>query len=144
MSQATAVDALAGYAIKRAQAALHARMERDLRPLGVTVSQYSCLELLAQRPGISNAELARGAFVSRQSMNVLLRGLEERELVRRDYAAVDGRAVPTRLTASGTRLIHRARAVIAPIEAELTDAFGARSATVVRSLHAAADRLDAG
>ncbi|MEV0256204.1 hypothetical protein AB0H82_18315 [Streptomyces sp. NPDC050732] len=31
----------------------------------------------ARRPGLSNSELARGAFVTRQSMNVLLQTLEK-------------------------------------------------------------------
>ena len=51
-------------------------MEAVLRPLGMTVTHYSCLELLAQRPGLSNSELARSEFVTRQSMNVLLQALE--------------------------------------------------------------------
>ncbi len=41
----------------------------------MTITHYSCLELLAQRPGLSNSELC-GAFVTRQSMNVLLQALE--------------------------------------------------------------------
>lgn len=38
--------------------------------------QYSYLELLAQRPELSNSELAHGAFATRQSMNVLLQDRE--------------------------------------------------------------------
>ena len=53
-----------------AATALRAAMEQVLRPLGMSVTHYSCLELLAQRPGLSNSELARGAFVTRQSMTV--------------------------------------------------------------------------
>jgi hypothetical protein len=41
---------------------------------GLTVPQYACLELLDQHSGLSNAELARGAFVTRQSMQRDLRG----------------------------------------------------------------------
>ena len=65
-----------GYTLKQAAAALRTAMDAGLRPLGLSVSQYSCLELLGQRPGLSAAELARGAFVTRQSMNVLLQTLE--------------------------------------------------------------------
>src|SRR6187200_1240866 len=65
-----------GYLLKEASSALRAAMEAVLRPLGMTVTHYSCLELLAQRPGLSNSELARGAFGTRQSRNVLLQALE--------------------------------------------------------------------
>jgi len=64
-------------------------MEAVLRPLGMTVTHYAVLELLAQRSGLSNSELARGAFVSRQSMNVLLQSLERDGVTRPAEAAVD-------------------------------------------------------
>jgi hypothetical protein len=67
-----------GYLLKEASSALRSAMEDVLRPLGMTVTHYSCLELLAQRPGLSNSELARGAFVTRQTMNVLADGAASR------------------------------------------------------------------
>jgi len=39
-----------GYLLKEASSALRVAMEAVLRPLGMTVTHYSCLELLAQRP----------------------------------------------------------------------------------------------
>ncbi len=55
-----------GYLLKEASSALRASMESVLRPLGMTVTHYACLELLAQPPGLANSDLARGAFVTRQ------------------------------------------------------------------------------
>lgn len=54
------LDKSLGYLLKEASSALRAAMEEVLRPLGMSVTHYSCLELLAQRPGLSNSELARG------------------------------------------------------------------------------------
>ncbi|MHB1492044.1 MAG: MarR family winged helix-turn-helix transcriptional regulator, partial [Cellulomonas sp.] len=79
-----------------------------LRPLHLTVPQYACLELLGQRPGLSNAELARGVFVTRQSMNAVLRGLEDRGLVTRPATAPHGRELPTELTRAGRELLDAA------------------------------------
>ena len=73
------VQEAVGYVLKQAAVALRNAMDAALRPLHLTVPQYACLELLGQRPGLSNAELARGAFVTRQSMNVLLQALEHAE-----------------------------------------------------------------
>src|SRR5882724_2834436 len=92
-----------GYLLKEASSALRAAMEAVLRPLGMTVTHYSCLELLAQRPGLSNSQLARGAFVTRQSMNVLLQALEREGHVTRPAAAPVGKVLPTRLTPRGRR-----------------------------------------
>jgi DNA-binding MarR family transcriptional regulator len=75
------VETAVGYALKRATTALRAVMDAELREHQLSVPQYACLELLAQRPEISNAELARGAFVSRQAMYQLLGGLRASGLV---------------------------------------------------------------
>src|SRR5690242_17065449 len=99
-----------GYLLKEAPSALRQAMEAVLRPLDMTVTHYSCLELLAQRPGLSNSELARGAFVTRQSMNVLLQALERQGLVIRPEQAPVGRAMPAELTARGRRQLKVASA----------------------------------
>jgi hypothetical protein len=54
------LDTSLGYLLKAAASALHSALEAVLRPLGMTITHYACLELLAQRPGLSNSELARG------------------------------------------------------------------------------------
>lgn len=108
-----------GYLLKEASSALRRSMEAELRPLGMNITHYSCLELLAQRPGLSNAELARGAFVSRQSMNVLLQSLERDGLVTRAEQATSGRALPTRLTATGERQLGTASAAVKDVEDQM-------------------------
>ena len=121
-----------GYLLKEASSALRSSMEAVLRPLGMTVTHYSCLELLAQRPGLSNSELARGAFVTRQSMNVLLQALERDGFVTRAAEAPVGKALPTRLTARGRRSLETASSAVRSVElrmlrgmtdAEQADAF---------------------
>jgi DNA-binding MarR family transcriptional regulator len=105
-----------GYLLKEASSALRAAMEEVLRPLGMTVTHYSCLELLAQRPGLSNSELARGAFVTRQSMNVLLQTLERDGYVTRPAEAPVGKVLPTRLTPRGRRSLEKATAAVRAVE----------------------------
>jgi len=106
------LDTSLGYMLKAAASALHSALEAVLRPLGMTITHYACLELLAQRPGLSNSELARGAFVTRQSMNVLLQALERQGLVARPAQAPVGRALPTELTARGRRQLKVASAAV--------------------------------
>ncbi|QNE45792.1 MarR family transcriptional regulator [Glaciihabitans sp. INWT7] len=105
-----------GYLLKEASSALRSAMEAVLRPLGMTVTHYSCLELLAQRPGLSNSELARGAFVTRQSMNVLLQALERDGYVTRPAEAPVGKVLPTRLTPRGRRSLDAASAAVRSVE----------------------------
>jgi DNA-binding MarR family transcriptional regulator len=105
-----------GYLLKEASSALRAAMEAVLRPLGMTVTHYSCLELLAQRPGLSNSDLARGAFVTRQSMNVLLQALERDGDVTRATEPPVGKALPTTLTPQGRRRLAQASAAVRSVE----------------------------
>jgi len=74
----------------------------------MTVTHYAVLQLLAQHPGLSNSQLARGAFVSRQSMNVLLQFLERAGIVTRPAEAPVGKMLPTRLTPLGRRQLAKA------------------------------------
>ena len=105
-----------GYLLKEASSALRAAMEAVLRPLGMTVTHYSCLELLAQRPGLSNSELARGAFVTRQSMNVLLQALERDGYVTRPVEARVGKVLPAQLTSRGRRNLEKATVAVRSVE----------------------------
>ncbi|MGN6325227.1 MarR family winged helix-turn-helix transcriptional regulator [Pseudolysinimonas sp.] len=133
------LDTSLGYLLKEAASALRAAMEEALRPLGLTVTQYSCLELLAQRPGLSNSDLARGAFVTRQSMNVLLQALESDGVVTRE--APVGKALPTRLTSKGARMREAASAAVRGVElrmvADLTAAQQAAALDALRTMTAA-------
>jgi len=127
-----------GYLLKEASSALRTAMEEVLRPLGLSVTRYSCLELLAQRPGLSNSELARGAFVTRQSMNVLLQALEREGYVTRPAEAPVGKALPTRLTPRGRTCLEKATVAVRSVElrmlAGLTEAEQAGALQILRSM----------
>ncbi|WP_103511939.1 MarR family winged helix-turn-helix transcriptional regulator [Streptomyces sp. SM13] len=110
------LDKSLGYLLKEASSALRAAMEEVLRPLGMTVTHYSCLELLAQRPGMSNSELARGAFVTRQSMNVLLQALERDGFVTRPAEAAVGKVLPAQLTPRGRQSLEKATVAVRSVE----------------------------
>ncbi|MBC7725348.1 MAG: MarR family transcriptional regulator [Burkholderiaceae bacterium] len=109
-----------GYLMKEASSALRTAMEAVLRPLGMTITHYSCLELLAQRPGLSNSELARGAFVTRQSMHVMLLSLERDGVVSRPGQPESGRVLPTALTEKGRAQLATASAAVRAVEKRMT------------------------
>lgn len=113
------LDLSVGYVVKQVHASLRAAMEESLRPLDLTVPQYACLELLGRDPGLSSSELARRAFVSRQSMNLVLRRLQERGLLARPSRAPRGRALPSELTDDGRAILRHASTVVRAAEKEL-------------------------
>src|ERR687894_847430 len=71
------------YLIKRLEMAERARMEEVLRPLGITLHQYTALSILERREGLSSAQLARRHFVTPQAMHQLVASMERDGLIER-------------------------------------------------------------
>jgi DNA-binding MarR family transcriptional regulator len=65
---------------------------------------------------LSNSELARGAFVTRQSMNVLLQTLEREGYVTRPAQAPVGKTLPARLTPRGRASLEKATVAVRSVE----------------------------
>jgi len=123
-----------GYLVKQVSSALRSEMEAVLRPLGLTVTHYSCLELLLQRPGLSNSDLARGTFVTRQSMNVVLQSLESDGLVTRLDRPIAGRVLPAELTPGGRERLRLASAAVKGVEDRMKGLLNAHEEIVLRDL----------
>lgn len=86
-------------------------MDQQLRGLGLTAPQYNVLCSLEAEPGASNAQLARRAFVTAQTMQSMLVKLERAQLIARTPDAEHGRIQRTELTDKGRATLldaHRA------------------------------------
>jgi DNA-binding MarR family transcriptional regulator len=94
-----------GYELKRTQHALRLAMDEALKPLGVTTPQYAAMSVLAEEPGLSNAQLARSSFVTPQTMNQILNRLGGLGLAERRAHPEHGRVLQTYLTEEGERLL---------------------------------------
>lgn len=131
-----------GYALKRAQHALRTAMDDALRPLALTTPQYSVLSALEAQPGMSNARLARAAFVTPQTMHGLLTNLERSALIARDADPDHGRILRTRLTDAGRQVLAEAHGRVAVIEAGMMASLGeANSARMTAALTRCAEDL---
>jgi DNA-binding MarR family transcriptional regulator len=93
------------------------RIEEVLRPLGLTLGQWTVLRELTRTPGASASELARAAVHTPQAFSRILHSLQEEGLVERSEAR--GRVVDNNLTAKGRKLVDK---TFSRIEAELAPA----------------------
>jgi DNA-binding MarR family transcriptional regulator len=115
---------------------------------GLSVNQYTTLSVLDRSNGLSNAQLARRALVSPQSMNAVLLALEHRGLVRRRAHPDHGRILQARLTAKGKALLAECNAEVRLVEARMVSglseeqrkAFRAVLLQCIRSLQGGMDR----
>jgi DNA-binding MarR family transcriptional regulator len=107
------------YLIGRVDRVVRRRIDEVVGAHGLSVNQYTTLSVLERRSGLSNAQLARRALVSPQSMNEVLLALERRGLVRRRAHPDHGRILQTRLTAKGRRLLAACDAGVREVEARM-------------------------
>jgi len=125
-----------GYLLKRAQAALHAAMAAALHEHGATLAQYAVLTALDEEPGLSNAELARRAFVT-PTMNQVLRELEQRHWVIRHAHPGHGRILQADLTHHGRQTLRACHQAADAVEermlAKLSPAGRQQLATALRT-----------
>jgi len=122
----TAVDDRLGHLVKSLEQELSGAKDAVLRPMGLTVPQYSALLVIADTPGISGAELARRCLVTPQTMTTVLGNLTVKGLIERRTVPGQGRAMETTVTPAGKRLLGRADKKVVEVEellnAQLTKA----------------------
>jgi DNA-binding MarR family transcriptional regulator len=77
-----------------------------VRPYGLTTLQYTTLSVLHRHGApLSNAQLARRAYMTPQAMSEVIDALETKGLIRRNPHPTHGRLLPATLTAKGRRVL---------------------------------------
>ena len=131
-----------GYALKRAQHTLRMRMDEVLRPLGLTTAQYAVMCVIEQEAGISNAGLARAAFVTPQTMTGILANLNRDGLLSREADPNHGRILRSELTLAGKKNLAQAHRVVGELEKIMLKAVGrAKAANLAELLSQCANDL---
>jgi len=93
------------YLIGRVAAAVNTQLERVLKPLDVTVAQYTCMSRIRGHEVMSSAKLARAHRVSPQTMYEMITNLERRGLLTRKKGPADKRQFLVSLTRKGRQLL---------------------------------------
>jgi DNA-binding MarR family transcriptional regulator len=89
---------------------------------------------LAERPGITGAELARACLVSPQAMMVVLKATEEQGLVKRKPHPRHQTVLEVHLTSVGREALSAARERAEPIEQRIAKAFSRAEIETLRPL----------
>jgi DNA-binding MarR family transcriptional regulator len=142
---AEAVEPRVSYVVARLERAVRAAIHERVRPHGLTTLQYTTLSVLTARgQPLSNAQLARRAYMTPQAMIEVIDALERKGLIRRDRTTHRRRAFPATPTAKGRRVLAACDVAVAEMEAEMLAGLGAEEREVllewlkrcVRALHA--------
>lgn len=94
-------------------------IDRELKPLGVTRSQWWVLAFLSRRDGMPQVALAAELDLGKVALGGLIDRLEAADLVERRPDETDRRVKRVYLTKNGLRLIGKFRATSAGAEGEI-------------------------
>jgi DNA-binding MarR family transcriptional regulator len=108
-----------GYLLRQAAGAHRLRMERALADIEVTLPQFSVLTMLAAYPGHSNADLARVALLTPQTLSVIVANLERMGALTRRRHLAHGRIQHLDLTELGASLLADCRVRAHSVECAL-------------------------
>jgi DNA-binding MarR family transcriptional regulator len=109
------------YLLGRVDHGVRRQLAKRVARWDLSVAQFTTLSVLRARPGLSNAQLARRALSSPQSINGVLAELETRGLILRRADPDHRRILRTRLTTEGARIIRAAEAAVNALQEDLLD-----------------------
>lgn len=133
------------WIVQRLARALHRAVELVAADHGISVAEYHLLLANSDDVGRSNAEIARLIFVTPQSANRVLAGLERRGYLERRDDPNHGRIRQTALTRQGRELLDDCIRQIASIESRALAAIDDDAQRVLfTSLQQAAETLVGG
>jgi DNA-binding MarR family transcriptional regulator len=121
-----------GYLLRQAGGAHRLRMERALADLGVTPPQFTVLTMLVAYPGLSNADVARLAMLTPQTVSVIVANLLRSGAIARRPHAVHGRIQHIDVTEAGKALLKQCRSRVKAIEQQILAGFNAAEESVIR------------
>ena len=117
---ARSVEPRVSYVIARLERAVRAQINERLKPRGLTTLQYTTLSVLGARgQPLSNAQLARRAYMTPQAMIEVLNALEDKGLIRRDTHPNHRRVYPASLTDEGRTVLAACDASVDEMEEEM-------------------------
>ena len=96
-------------------------VDRALKPLGITRSQWWVLAFLSRRDGMTQTALAADLDLTKVAIGGLLDRMEAAGFVERRADQTDGRARRVYLTRAGAKMVNAIRESVETVELEILD-----------------------
>jgi DNA-binding MarR family transcriptional regulator len=107
------------YVVARLERAIRRSINERVSLYDLTVLQYTTLSVLGRRGELSNAQLARRAYMSPQAMSEVIEALESKGLIKRSQHPSHRRVYPATLTAKGRKVLAACDRLVDELEAEM-------------------------
>jgi DNA-binding MarR family transcriptional regulator len=102
---ATGLDDLVGYHLRRAQLAVFQNFASEMRDLAISPGQFGVLQIVSANPGTSQTALGNMVGIERSTVVGVIDKLEDRGLIRRQLSPRDRRTNALSLTDEGTAML---------------------------------------
>lgn len=120
------------YLIKRLESAVRRDLDAAMHEHGLTTPQYAALSILVRHPGMSSAQLARRAFVSAQSMQVMVAGFLRADLIERRPQPENQRVLCNYLTEAGHAALASCEQAADGVENKMLDGLDETTIAILR------------
>ncbi|HXY21047.1 MAG TPA: MarR family transcriptional regulator [Burkholderiaceae bacterium] len=114
---------LVGYQLRLAQIAIFRDFSSILGELDMTPGLFGVLVIIDANSGLTQNALAKATHLDRSTVVTVIDKLEQRGLVERRAAVPDRRAYALVLTAAGSKLLKRLKALVSEHEKRLCKNF---------------------
>ena len=121
------------YLVKRLESAVRRDLDDALREHGLTTPQYAALSILGPHPGMSSAQLARRAFVTAQSMQVMVTTFVRAGYIERRPQPDNQRILCNYLTDKGRAALIRCEEAADAVEKGMLDGLDGPTVAVLRT-----------
>ncbi len=116
----TLIESFLGYSARRASEAILGNFNRRMAPLKLRPVDFTVLALAGSNPGITSSQVCQLLDIQSPNLVVLVKQLQDRELVERRPHPRDGRALGLHLTPEGQRLVEQGTALAYEADEEAT------------------------
>ncbi len=129
-------QAAIGHLLKHMHQSVRQATDEALRRerIDLSFAHFVALYTLASEPGIAGAELARRAFVTAQTMNAILRRLEQEGTLGRKPNPTNQRADSWYLTKTGRANLRKAQVVVEKVWSQLFEALSQQEVRQLQKL----------
>lgn len=122
------------YIVGRLDRVIRQQIDACVSPHQLSATQYTTLSILKQRSGLSNAQLARRAYVTPQAMNQVLAQLTQLGLIERNSHETNARIVCLSLTVRGLEVLAACDAAVDKMEQQMLSAIDAPNQESLREM----------
>ena len=128
------------YVVARLERAIRQAINDRVKEYGLTTLQYTTLSVLGRRGELSNAQLARRAFMTPQSMSEVIHALEGKGLIKRSPHPNHRKTLPARVTAKGRRVLAVCDEAVSDFEDSMLEGFSEKDRAAFLGMVTAAVR----